>query len=260
VILVAENLTVTSEEMARAVRAQDREPILRLAMEAAEAGVAYLDVNLGSGRWGSCDAMAFVLDTLSEVWTGGILVDSTNHSVMDEACRRWPGPIVLNGYSGDEGRERVLDVAARHEVDLVMLLMARGIPRDLDARLLLAAELVGKCQERGIGLERIWIDPMVAPLGWVDGQERDVALLEVLRRLPEVLGEPVKTIIALSNLTTGAVGGDRVPWLQEVFLAAAAGAGLTHVMLDIRSAPLLRVVRALGVFAGRRLFAPQEFL
>ncbi len=259
-ILVAENLTVTDPEVGRAVRERDPEPLRRLAARAREAGAGFLDVNLGAGRWGGPESMAFVLGALGGAWDRGILVDTTNPDTMARACETWQGPLVLNGYSGDPGREAVLEVAARHATDLVVLLMAQGIPRGVDARLALAAELVGRCEERGVGLERLWLDPVVAPLSWIDGQEWDVDLLEVLRRLPEVMGRPVQTLIGLSNLTTGAAGGRRVPWLQEVFLAAAAGAGLTHAMVDVRNALVVRVARALEVFGGGRLFAPEEFV
>ncbi len=258
-ILVAENLTVTHPEVARSVREADAEPIRGLAEEARRAGAAFLDVNLGTGRWGGPAAVEFVLQALRGTWEGGILADTLDPAVMVRVCDTWHGPVVLNGYSGDPDRESVLEVAAGRGVELVVLLMAKGIPNGVDARLALAAELVGKSVARGVPLERLWIDPVVAPLGWVDGQEHDAALLEVLRRLPDVLGQPVKTLVGLSNLTTGAVGGNRVPWLQEVFLAAAAGAGLTHAMVDIRSPGLIRTARALEVLADRRLFAPGEF-
>lgn len=258
-ILVAENLTVTCGEVCRAVREGDPRPLLRLAEQARDAGAGFLDVNLGSGRWGGPESLAFVLRVLSGMWDKGVLVDTTNPAGVERACQVWQGPMVLNGYSGDPGREAILDVAARHGTELVVLLMEKGIPRGVDARLALAAELSGRCEEKGIGLERLWIDPVVAPLGWVDGQEHDAGLLEVLRRLPEVLGGPVKTLVGLSNLTTRAAARAGVPWLQEVFLAAAAGAGLTHAMVDIRNVALVRVARALEVFKGDRLFAPEEF-
>jgi 5-methyltetrahydrofolate corrinoid/iron sulfur protein methyltransferase len=258
VILVAENLTVTNPEVARSVREADAAPLRELAKQARRAGAAFLDVNLGTGRWGGPDPVEFVLQALRGCWEGGVLADTLDPAVMERACDVWPGPVVLNGYSGDPGREGILEVAAERGTELVVLLMAGGIPRGVDARLALAAELVGRCAARGVAVDRLWIDPVVAPLGWVDGQEHDAALLEVLRRLPEVLGQPVRSVVGLSNLTTGAAGGRSLPWLQEVFLAAAAGAGLTHAMLDIRNAGLLRTARALGVLRGHRLFAPAE--
>jgi 5-methyltetrahydrofolate corrinoid/iron sulfur protein methyltransferase len=258
-ILVAENLTITNPEVARALRDRDGGPILRVVKLAERAGARYLDVNLGRGRQGGPEALEFVLDVLRGNWTGGLLVDTPEASLMDRAARVWPDSLVLNGFSGDEGRDGVLDVAAEHGTELVVFLMARGVPQSVEDRFALAADLVGRCAEKGITLDRVWIDPVVSPLGWADGQERNVALMEVLRRLPEVFGAPVKSIVGLSNLTTGATGTKRVPWMQEVFLAATAGAGLTHAMVDVRNSGVVRTAKALQVLEGERLYAPEEF-
>lgn len=263
-ILVAENLTVTDSEIARAVERREPEPLRRLAAVARRAGARYLDVNLGSGARGDADAFGFVCQTLRGCWAGGVLVDSTRAAVMESAAELWardpgfPGSLVLNGYSGDPGRERILEIAASFGLELVVLLMARGIPRLVEERLALAAELVGRCQERGIDLDRIWIDPVVAPLGWTDGQDLDSGLIEILRRLPELFGRPVKTLLGLSNLNTSAVGRRRMPWMEEVFLAMAAGAGLTHAMVNVKNERIVRVARALEVLTGQRAYAPDE--
>ncbi len=245
--------------MAGALERRDPEPLRAIAALAKEAGVRYLDVNLGSGRLGNVGSLRFVLEELRGCWNGGLLIDTPRASVMEAAVENWDGFLVLNGYSGDPDRAPVLDVARASGADLVVFLMAGGIPKRCDERLALAAELFGRCAEAGIALDRLWIDPVVAPLGWMEGQEYDVALIEILRRLPEVFGEPVKTVVGLSNLTTGASGAKRVPWLQEVFLSMAAGAGLTHAMVDVRNRRLLQVARALEALAGERLFAPDEF-
>ncbi|GAB4271667.1 MAG: hypothetical protein Kow0092_26470 [Deferrisomatales bacterium] len=258
-ILIAENLTVTRPAVAEALARRDPTPLRRIAARAERAGARYLDVNLGAGRAGGPEAMEFVLDALEGVWPGGVLADTTNPETMEVAARRWRGPVVLNGYSGDAGRGAVLEVAVRHGLEVVVFLMAGGIPKGVDERLALAAELAGRCGEAGIGPERLWIDPVVVPLGWAEGQEYDAALLEVLRRLPELFGGPIRSLVGLSNLTTGAAAGGQVPWMQEVFLAAAAGAGLTHAMVDLNHRGVLRVARALEVFENRRIFAPGEF-
>lgn len=262
-ILVAENLTVTDPGVARAVEERDPEPLRSLAGLACAAGARYLDVNLGTGPRGDPSSLDFVLGALAGHWDGGLLIDTTNPAVMRRAAEGWadwPGPLVLNGFSGDPGREEVPELAARHGLDLVVFLMASGIPRTVDERLALAAHLVGVCQEAGVALDRIWVDPLVAPLGWMDGQELDAGLVEVVRGLPALFGQPVRTLVGLSNLTTSAAGGSRVPWMEEVFLALAAGAGLTHAMVNVRNPRILRVAKALEALAGRRAYAPLEFL
>ncbi len=257
-ILIAENLTVTRADVARAVERRDPGPIIAVAGAARASGARYIDVNLGRGRDRE-GAHRFVLEVLSGCWEGGILLDTADPGLMASVAGSWTGPLVLNGFSGDPGREGVLEVAARHDLEVVVFLMASGVPRDVDDRLVLAAELLARCGQAGVPAERVWIDPVVVPLGWTDGQMYNRNLLEVLRRLPDLLGLDARSVIGLSNLTTGAATAGRVPWLEEVFLAAAAGAGLTHAMVDVTRGGVVRTARALDVLEARRLFAPGEF-
>lgn len=262
-VLIAENLTVTHPGIARAVASRDPAPLRAVAAAAERAGARYLDVNLGPGRAGGTAALEFVLDSLCGVWRQGLVIDTTQIPVMEAAARRaqsWPGPLVLNGYSGDPGREPMLEIAAGSGLELVVFLLGRGIPQTFDERLALAADLVANCEKHRLGLGQLWIDPVVAPLGWHEGQRLNADLLGVLRTLPDVLGGSCRTVVGLSNLTTGASGGRRVPWLEEVFLAQAAGAGLTHALVNVSNDRLVRVARALDVLGGDRLFAPEEFL
>lgn len=258
-ILIAENLTATNPDIAAAVRERDPRPLQLVAAAATKAGAAYLDLNLGPGRRGRGGDVEFTLQVLAECWGGGILADTVDPGVMDLVARSWPGKVVLNGYSGDKGRASALDVAAEHDLDVVVLMMSGGIPGSLDERLALAAQLAGECETRGLGLGHLLFDPIVAPLGWMDGQRYNQDLIKILQELQVLFGGPVRTLLGVSNLTTGSVGKRRVPWMQQVFLAMAAGAGLTHAMVDIRDDGLVRTARALEVFEGARVFAPAEF-
>jgi 5-methyltetrahydrofolate corrinoid/iron sulfur protein methyltransferase len=260
VIVVAENLTVTDSAVRRSVDEKTPQPILAIADQARRAGVRHLDINLGPRRKGSAEALNFVLNTLEGHWQGSLWIDTVDARLMELAAQTWRGQLVLNGYSGGGEREEVLEVAARYDCDLVVFLMSGGcVPAQTDERLALAAELLGRCGEAGIGPERILVDPLVAPLGWMDGQARNASLFEVLRELPGLFGPGIRSVVGLSNLVTRSTGQERVAWLEEVFLSAAWGAGLTHVMLDVGNATLLRTVRALEVFHGDRPFAPGDF-
>ncbi|TAL18087.1 hypothetical protein EPN96_02945 [bacterium] len=256
-ITVAENLTVTDPRVQRGVLERDAGLIAAVARECA--GTDFLDVNLGPGSRDFAGKLDFVLSALEGVWEGGIFIDSTDAKLMELAAKRWGGPVVLNGYAGGGGREGVLEVSARYGLPLVIFLMDKTVPASVEERLALLAVLVGNCQSAGIPLERIIVDPVVAPMGWMDGQARNAGLIEVLRQIPQLFGEQLQSIVGLSNLVTRSTGGKRVDFMMEVFLSMTAGAGLTHVMLDARSESLLRTAKAISVLRGERAFAPGEF-
>ncbi len=258
--LVAENITITHDTIARAVAVRDAAPIAAVAREAVLARAAAIDVNLGPPRKGLGDALEFVLDVLEGEWKGEIWLDGSDAALMARGAARWPHAVTLNGYAGGEGREQVLELAASEGLDLVVFLMTpQGIPRSADERLGLCAELVGRAAEAGLGPERLIIDPVLAPMGWMDGQELNAGLFTVLRALPELFGPDIRSVVGLSNLVTGATGAARVKWLEECFLAKADGAGLTHAMVDVTRAGIVATAQALNVFDNGSPFAPADF-
>jgi 5-methyltetrahydrofolate corrinoid/iron sulfur protein methyltransferase len=258
-IPVSENLTVTRPAVADALDRRDPAAIAAIARQARGNGARFLDVNLGPARRDAAARLAFALDALRGEWDGGIWIDTVDAGLMEEAVRLWPHPVTLNGYAGGGAREGVLDVAGRHGLDVVVFLMDRSVPAATEERLALAAELVGRCAEKGIGPERILIDPVAAPMGWMDGQARNAGLFEVLRALPGLFGPEIRSVIGLSNLATRSAGVNRMRRAEELFLAAAAGAGLTHVLLDTSRRDLMGVVRAVEIFEGRLPYAADLF-
>lgn len=258
--LVAENLTITSAAIRRAVAGGDPLPLRTIARKARSAGAYAIDVNLGPRRKELAHAVDFVLDALDGFWDRELWIDGSDAGAMARAARRWPHGVTLNGYSGNCGREEILRVAADFGLDLVVFLMTdRGIPPSADERLALAAELVGRANEAGVETSRIIIDPVLAPVGWMNGQALNAALLATLRELPGIFGMEMRSVLGLSNLLTTSAGVRPPEWLDEAFLALAAGAGLTHAMVDIENPRFSSLAKALSMFAGESPFAAAEF-
>lgn len=259
-ILVAENLTVTNRVVAEALERRDPAPLLRIVSLAAAQGIKALDLNLGPRRKGLSDSQNFLLDTLEGHWTGELWLDGHDPALMEEAILRLPVKPVLNGYCGGNSREEVLKLAAAYGTDLVIFLMDdRGVPKLMEDRLSLAAELLGRALVAGVDAERIIIDPVVAPLGWMDGQEMNAALANLLPSLRDMFGEESRSVVGLSNLTTRSARGVSSRFIAETFLAFAAGRGLTHAMVDIENPNFARIAAAIEAFQGRKVFAPEEF-
>ena len=260
--LVAENITITAPAIQKALLGRDPAPLAAVAIQARRVGVEALDVNLGPGGKGAQKTLDFVLDVLREAWGGEIWLDGSNPALMAHGLGRWRGRAVLNGYSGDPAREGVLRLAAEHGTGLVVFLMdERGrIPRTTEERLVLAAELAGRASMRGVPLERLIFDPVLAPLGWLDGSTLNAHLAGVVRELPRLFGGEVQSVVGLSNLLTSSAGRLGVGWLKAACLAFLAGAGMSHVMCDIFDEEVCRFARAARVFEGSLVFAPGELV
>ncbi len=258
--LIAENLTVADPVLLEAIQARNPGPLREIAGIAAAVGAEALDINLGPARKGLAEAMEFVLDALTDHWGGRLWLDGTDPKVMELAASRWRGGTVLNGYALDASREAVLDLAVEYKLDLVVFLMGRhGIPKSAAERLALAAELAGRAEERGLPLQNLVFDPVLAPLGWTDGQEINSALREILPGLRDLFGGEARSVLGLGNLVTRSTGGEKPRGIEELFLTYAAGLGLTHAMVNVKNADLLKAYRAVRIFEGLSPFAPGEF-
>jgi 5-methyltetrahydrofolate corrinoid/iron sulfur protein methyltransferase len=107
-----------------------------------------------------------------------------------------------------------------------------------------AVQLLVECQQAGVSAAQLIIDPIVAPLAWQDGNRQNMAVLDVVRSLPDLLGAPVRTIAGLSNLTTGAPDADTRRRYQRTFLPMLAAAGLDMILMNVLDAATMRTADA----------------
>ena len=134
-----------------------------------------------------------------------LCLDTSNHEAMEagiNVCNKKP---LLNSFSAQPDKmENILPLAAKYECEVVGLTMSTHIPIDADERIAIACEIVAAANELGVPNERIWIDPIILPIGVEVGQAHAVAVQEVLRMLPEVFDPQVQTTCGLSNTSNGA--------------------------------------------------------
>ena len=96
------------------------------------------------------------------------------------------------------------------------------------------------------------------PVLWQDGFQQNKAVLSVLRMLPEVLGVPVRTIGALSNLTTGNGPIEKKRKLEIAFFPMLFYCGLDMVILNVFHKDTVSIARACDVLLKGRIFAWEE--
>jgi cobalamin-dependent methionine synthase I len=139
---------------------------------------------------------------------------------------------------------------------VVLLLMTPQVPREAEDRLVAALDGCERLVQAGISLDRLIVDPVVAPLGWGDGHLHSGEILKFLTLLPEALSQPVRTMVGLSNITTRSAGREVRQEVETVFLSMLAALGLDYAMVNIRHQPLLRTARLIRSLQGRELFSP----
>ena len=257
-IVVADNLRITLPAVGRAVERFDPEPIRQMVSACMVAGAQAIDINSGPLSREPEEKMTFLVRTVRETVDLPIVLDTANPRAMAAGLAAGGQKTMINGVSLEPDRlRRMLPLARQYDCDIISYLIGPDghVPTDAPGRMEVAVTLFNESQIAGIPPDRIVIDPVVAPLAWQDGNRQNMAVLEVIRTLPELLGFPVRTIAGLSNLTTGAPNPDTRRRYQAAFLPMLVGAGVSMVLLNVLDPALMRVSQSSQGIAGGTVFS-----
>jgi 5-methyltetrahydrofolate corrinoid/iron sulfur protein methyltransferase len=244
VIIAADNLRITQPVISRALAQSDPAPIRQMAIRCRDAGARAVDINSGPLNRDPAAKMTFLVRSVQEAVDLPLILDTTNPEAMAAGLALCNRRAVINGVSLEARKlQRILPLARQYDADIIgYLLRPDGhVPADAAGRMEAAVALFNECQQAGIDPQRLIIDPVVAPLVWQDGNRQNMAMLEVIRTLPDLLGVPVRTIAGLSNLTAGAPDADARRRYQCAFLPMLAAAGLDMILMNVLDPALMRL-------------------
>ncbi len=229
-ILVGENINIISKTYGPAIRERDAKTIQECAVMQAEAGVDYLDINIGPARKGGEETMEWVVKTVQEVVDLPLSLDTTNHLAIKAGLRAHKGKALVNSVSLQPERlEHTLPLVVEHQASMIGLLWGKeGMPRDTDERATFAAELVMVANEAGVPSEDIWIDPIATPICVEVTQV--LSCLESMSILQEIT-PGTKSIIGLSNVSNG-VPAELRPYLDRAYMAMQMKPGLYSAIVN----------------------------
>jgi 5-methyltetrahydrofolate corrinoid/iron sulfur protein methyltransferase len=200
-LLIGENIHIIAQAVSDAVNKQDKKTLQQMAKEQADAGMDYIDLNVGPARKNP-EVMGWLAETVQEVLDVPLALDSTNPLAVEAGLKvaKWP-PLINSASGKGESKEKMLPLAAKYECELILsVLTDQGIPSDAEARAESIMETAAYANEMGIENERLWIDPILLPVSV--SQEGVVECLQFTQMLPDLL-PGVKSTIGLSNISNG---------------------------------------------------------
>jgi 5-methyltetrahydrofolate--homocysteine methyltransferase len=129
-----------------------------------------------------------------------------------------------------------LDLAREGDAAVVVTAAGRGsLPGDVPGRLANVAEVLSHA--RGIGLDDIYVDPLVLPIA-VDARYGRL-FLDAVRALREAYGPEIHITGGLSNVSFGLPNRKLV---NQTFIALAIDAGLDSAIMDPVQASLAEIL------------------
>ncbi|MFC2002060.1 dihydropteroate synthase [Chloroflexota bacterium] len=240
-ILIGENLNIISQTLGPALKERDPKPIQEMAKAETEAGIDYIDLNIGPARRGGDELMEWVVKTVQEVTDKPLSLDTTNLMAMEAGLKVCKNKALMNSISLQPARlEQGLPMAKNYNADMIGLLWGvEGMPRDANERAVLAVDIVYKANEMGIPNENIWIDPIASPVSVEINQVK--SCVEFMSMLGEI-APGCKSTVGLSNISNGTPTELR-PYLNRTYLIMLMRYGQYSAIVDAFDTELMKIAR-----------------
>ena len=240
-ILIGENINVMSTKIGAAMKNKDAKPIRELALAQQKAGMDYMDINIGPSKRRGPDVMDWIVKTIQEVVDLPLFLDTMNVEAIETGLKVHKGEAVINSIMcRPERMEALFPLAKKYDAAFVGLLWGvEGMPRDAAERGANAAELMAAATEQGIEDEKMWLDPIVAPVS--SQQDQVQALLEFMEMFKE-MAPGCKSTCGLSNVSNGSPNELR-PILNQTYLMMLMKYGLDSAIVSAFDTDLVAIAR-----------------
>lgn len=247
-ILIGENLNVMVKKIGQAIKEKNSKPIQELAVAEAEAGVDYIDINLGPARKGGEELMEWMVKVVQEVVDVPLYLDTTNVKAIEaglKVYKKKQGKAVINSVMcRPERMDAQVPLVTKYDAGMVALLWGpEGMPRDAAERGLLAADILQRAAEAGVAGEDIWVDPIVTPVNVQQSQLLECnQFMSELEMIAEVLAPGCKSTCGLSNVSNGAPDHLR-PILNQTYMIMLEKLGMKSCIVDAFDKDLHEIAR-----------------
>jgi 5-methyltetrahydrofolate corrinoid/iron sulfur protein methyltransferase len=231
--VVAENINIMSKYTGDAIRERNPKPIQEWAEKLTARGADVLDLNLGPARKGGSEMMQWLVTTVQEATDLPLFLDTTNNDAIEaglQAYKPKKGRAIINSVMARPDRmDLQMPLVMKYDCEMVGLMWGpEGIPRDENERAVLLDTMMTKAGELGIGLERIWFDPIVVP---VSSQQKELqGCTTFMQWLPD-LAPGSQSTCGLSNCSNGSPEELRAV-LNQVYLCILKKCGITSAIMD----------------------------
>lgn len=240
---IAESINIMGTRSGNAMKERNPGPVQEMAKEEADAGAAYLDLNIGPARKDGTELMPWVVETVQGAVDTPLCLDTTNADAMTAGFKvvNNKTQAIMNSISAQPERmEKLIPVAAEAGCDVIALLWGPdGMPRDSNERAAMAVDLMMALNEAGIPNEKILFDPIGTPITL--GADQIASGLEFMMMLPDIAPGSGSTV-GLSNVSNGVAENLR-KYLDRTYLVMLMKYGISTAIVNSYDAELMAICR-----------------
>ncbi len=243
-IIIGEKLNSTRKAVREAIAARDADTIAAIAKAQDEAGAAWLDINAAMLP-DEAQSLIWMGEVCRTVSSKPLCIDSPDYRATEAALMKLGKGCLINSITLEKERfDNMLRLAVEYDSPLIALCMDDGgMPETVDARVSIATTLRDRLVEGGVAADRIYIDPMITPVGAVETAGADA--LEAIKKI-SALGTHITC--GLSNISYGLPAR---AYINSAFMVAAVAAGLDSAIVDPLDKRLMRLAMSIEAVLGR---------
>lgn len=248
-IVIGELINGTRKAVKQAIEDKDAAFISELAVKQTEAGASFIDCNPGTTGDAEVTDIEWLVNIVQGVTDKPIAFDTPNPLALRRGMEVYTGkatPMVNSITLEAERIENTLPIIVESGANCVALAMGDdGMPCVAGQREANARRLIDMLLQAGLTQSRIYLDPVIAPLGTDNS-----AGLQVIQAIQSIKCEypDVHITAGMSNISYG------LPvrkLMNRVFMSICMAAGLDSSICDPLNLDLMAEITAAEAILGR---------
>ncbi len=249
-IIIGELINASRKAIGAAIEAEDSASIQKVALDQAEAGANYIDVNAGIFVGKEPAYLKWLIRQVQAVTDRPCAIDSPDPKAIEAALEVHQGTPMINSISLEKERyENLLPIIANSDMKVIALCMSDdGMPETVEDRLKIADKLVNGLLQKNVAIGNIYVDPLVQPMSVNNnfGVEFVNSVEKIVNYFPGI-----HTACGLSNISYGLPARK---FLNQIFMVMAIAKGLDGAIVNPLDKRMMANIVAAEALAGQDSF------
>ena len=250
-IFIGERINTGFKEIKEAVNNKDGDVLKEVAQKQAKAGATYLDVNLGAVS-SKPEDLCWMIEQVQDGCDLPISIDNNKVAMLKEAIPVCKKPPLVNSINAVEANlDAILPTVKEYDASIIGLVMDEdGSPKSADKRVENAGRIFAKMMEYDIAPDKLFLDPIVMPLKYMQDQSKEILAATSQFRL--FSDPPCHIVCGLSNISNGTT---KKKLINRTFAVMMVANGLDAVILDVNDTELVDAILTAELVLNKSIYA-----
>ncbi len=250
-ILIGERINGGFQDISKAIKEKNPEPIQKWAKTQTEKGANFLDINMGTATKDPED-MVWLVEITQQAVDTKISIDSSRPEVVEKALETCKHEAMINSTTAEKTKlDSLVPLAVKYDANLMGVTSDEdGSPQNVEGRITNATTIFSACMEEGLDTRKLFLDPVVMPLKFMQEQAKN--LLDAIKQLTMLSNPPPHLSIGLSNISSNA---KERRLINRTFLIMAMAVGLDAAICDVNDEKLMNQVATAELILNNDIYS-----